>query len=300
MSFLKSVATATAEHFPVFPLLPDSKVPATKRGLGAATRNTEKIQSWWDRLPDANIGLVTGDGVLGLDVDVKGRVSGFASIASHAWWNGDKDTTWQDTFTVGTPSGGAHYYYRVDGAVKNRAGILPGVDIRGDGGYLVGCYSLINNRRYVPGDGVQEVQSITADGGLSLDEFTPDLAPAPAWLLDLLTDKGPVREKVFPDSPEACEDAAIAHPDSYLEAVLLGERQTLLAAVPGTRNHALNRASFKIGLRVGQGLLSFDDAESWLTGVASHMQDDDGHDPLDEWEIQSAVRSGLEAGASNV
>ena len=37
-----------------------------------------------------------------------------------------------------------------------------------------------------------------------------------------------------------------------------------------------------------------------LTGVASHIQDDDGRDPLDDWEIQSTVRSGLDAGASNV
>jgi len=38
---------------------------------------------------------------------------------------------------VGTPRGGGHYYFRYPGHhVKTIAGILPGIDIRGDGGFV--------------------------------------------------------------------------------------------------------------------------------------------------------------------
>ena len=41
------------------------------------------------------------------------------------------------TMTVKTGGGGYHFYYSVDGSVKNRTNVLKGIDVRGDGGYVV-------------------------------------------------------------------------------------------------------------------------------------------------------------------
>jgi putative DNA primase/helicase len=88
------------------------------------------IEGWWLRHPEANIGIVTGaiSGITVVDIDVKG------------------DTvvpldTFPPTFTVKTPSGGYHLYYQYDKDIKQTANTypqFPHVDIRNDGGYVVG------------------------------------------------------------------------------------------------------------------------------------------------------------------
>jgi predicted P-loop ATPase len=56
-----------------------------------------------------------------------------------------------DTYTVRTPTGGAHLYYSYpkDLDLGNRQGVFPGVDIRADGGFVVGEGSPhVNGSRY--------------------------------------------------------------------------------------------------------------------------------------------------------
>jgi len=85
----------------------------------------DTIRAWWATWPDANIGVITGEisGVAVVDIDVihGGRIDPFP-----------KDTT-----IVETGNGGFHFYYKYQPGVSNKTGILPGVDIRGDGGYVV-------------------------------------------------------------------------------------------------------------------------------------------------------------------
>ncbi len=72
------------------------------------------------------------------------------------------------TWTVKTPRGGTHYYFRWDSSFDSKTttktGILPSVDIRGNGGYVV-FY------------------------GFERPYFSTNLAQAPLWLIDLLPNK---------------------------------------------------------------------------------------------------------------
>lgn len=89
-----------------------------------------QVTTWWRRWPDANIAICTGkvSGLVVLDIDP--RHGGDESL---------KDLgRLPDTVTVLTGGGGEHLYYQHPGkAVHNGANLLPGIDIRGDGGYVI-------------------------------------------------------------------------------------------------------------------------------------------------------------------
>jgi hypothetical protein len=130
----------------VFPLFPNTKRPLIKKWPRLASSDPDQIIAWWMKWPDANIGVACGHGLLGLDVD--GR-QGLASLIAL-----DLPFDALDTFTVRTWSGGLHLYF--DGPdVENSVGrpddgrLGDGLDVRSEGGYLVGPGSVIDGRRYV-------------------------------------------------------------------------------------------------------------------------------------------------------
>lgn len=303
MVTLESVAVATAARFPVLPLMPGGKPPAVRRGVHSATRDLDQIRSWWQQLPNANLGIRTGAGVVGIDLDTKHGESGFVELCAYAHHSGIRDTEWLDTFTVTTPSRGLHLYYATEVEVPNRVGVLPGVDCRGEDGYLVGAYSRIGGRHYLPESRYTEEVEVDQVGIETLESFTPELAAIPEWLLELIAKPKPAATvRVFPEveilATEGSEETRVRDLPSYLEAVLLGERDRLLSAEPGTRNDALNRSAYRLGRHVGAGRLDLDNAEAWLLGVAGHMRVDESGERADLTvaEIRATVRSGLSAG----
>jgi hypothetical protein len=126
----------------------------------------EIIRGWWAQWPTANVGVVTGTtaGVIVLDVD---GPEGIATVES------------QPAFPL-TPrvstGHGRHYWFRhPGGAVRNFAKRLPGVDLRGDGGFVVAPPSL------------------HASGRSYRWEVAPEPAPlvdAPEWLLTAASPTG--------------------------------------------------------------------------------------------------------------
>ncbi|WP_306132156.1 bifunctional DNA primase/polymerase [Roseivivax marinus] len=145
---LLSAALDYAENgYPVFPamMVEGQKKPLVKWGKGEdghpilrmrrATTDPVTIKAWWARWPLAMIGMPTGErsGVVVLDVDRKCGVDGLANLR----------VAGLDPFTITpiialTPSGGLHFFMRYSGPLKNSAGLLAaGVDVRGDGGYIV-------------------------------------------------------------------------------------------------------------------------------------------------------------------
>lgn len=122
---------------PIFPCVPGGKQPLTSNGFHDATSNARAVHAWWQRTPEANIGLPTGSstGVLVVDVDVHTGGSGFAAFerarsAGHAEGWG---------WLVGTPSGGLHAYYPTTADQQQRSWQVPTshIDFRGDGGYII-------------------------------------------------------------------------------------------------------------------------------------------------------------------
>jgi hypothetical protein len=129
---LLAAALALAEQgLPVFPVKPRSKVPATVDGFKSATVDAEQLRAWWERWPNANVGVPTGavSGFVVLDVDA--RHGGLASLEKL------RDRL-PKTAQVLTGSGGFHHWFRYAGELRNSAGLLGvGLDVRGDGGYVV-------------------------------------------------------------------------------------------------------------------------------------------------------------------
>lgn len=133
----------------VFPLQPGTKIPYPgTNGVKDATDNADTIRAWFAVHPDANLALACGEpsGVWVVDLDVGHRegVDGFASLA-------EAGVELPATCFQDTPGGGRHYLYKCgDGQEppRNRNGLMPGVDIRGTGYYIVVAPSAINGRRY--------------------------------------------------------------------------------------------------------------------------------------------------------
>jgi hypothetical protein len=151
--------------WPVFPVKPGGKVPLTQHGLKDASLDPAELAGWWRRWPNANVAVRTGADarLVVLDVDGSGGLD-----TLHELETGHEPLP--ATASVVTPGGGQHFYFaHPGGEVRNSAGQLgPGLDIRGDGGYVLAPPSVgANGRRYEP------------------DARIP-LAPIPAWLLGLL------------------------------------------------------------------------------------------------------------------
>jgi Bifunctional DNA primase/polymerase, N-terminal len=124
---------------PVFPCNPATKRPLTPNGFKNATTDPGVISSWWHTWPPAMIGVPTGQVsgcfVLDIDQDEEKGVNGEASLAALAAREGPIPETAEQA----TPRGGRHLFFAHPGRkVKTTAGMLgPGLDIRGDGGYIV-------------------------------------------------------------------------------------------------------------------------------------------------------------------
>lgn len=136
--------------FAVFPLRQGGKEPLTKNGCKDASRDAGQAERWWDRWPEANIGIAAGSpsgGLVVIDVDVDEDRGVYGGESLRLWE--EEFSPLPPTLTALTGRGGAHYYFRTDREVRNRTGALEGVDVRGEGGYVVAPPSLHpNGRRY--------------------------------------------------------------------------------------------------------------------------------------------------------
>lgn len=159
-----SLAGAAAEYvgrffLPVFPLLPRSKEPATTHGVKDATMDAPGIGEWWAAHPEDNVGVALGDaagGVFAIDLDVHEDADkdGYTFLRE---WERDNGAL-PETASAITGSGGCHLLYRSREQVRCSVNRELGVDVRGEGGYVVAPPSVHpNGRRYeweVPPDEV--------------------------------------------------------------------------------------------------------------------------------------------------
>lgn len=122
----------------VFPLAYRNKVPAIEGGCKAATTEKSKIERWWNQNPRYNIGIATGNKsnglvVIDLDVDKNKGIVGYEVLRDWQNKHGELPETWQSI----TGRGGYHYFYKDTITHSNKVGLYEGVDIRGEGGYIV-------------------------------------------------------------------------------------------------------------------------------------------------------------------
>ena len=156
----------------VLPLRPRGKEPLTEHGVRDATTDPATIEAWWNRWPDANVGIATGavSGLVVLDVDPRnGGDEGLRDLLGrHGGWGIPADEGgYPDTHTVLTGGGGQHYYFAVEGPAPSRK-LAPGVDLKGDGGYVVAPPSLHpSGQSYMAEDSTEHLPPVSA----------------PAWIL---------------------------------------------------------------------------------------------------------------------
>ena len=242
------------------------KHPRVQGGCRSATADVEQVQRWWKRWPSANVGIATGRAsglvVVDIDPDHGGTDSMRRLVGEHG--------SVPRGPVVGTGSGGWHLYFRhpVE-EVRNSAGLLgPGVDVRGEGGYVIGPPS-----RHASG-GVYRWRTPV-----------PALPEMPDWLVDAVA-RRPLREL----SPHGAEPGRIDRDlSAWARTALLGEANRVRTAPMGQRNHTLNRAAFSLGQIVGTGVLAEDTVERVLSESAVAAG-------LGDRESIRTIRSGLSAG----
>lgn len=123
-----------------------------------------------------NVAIATGrvSGVFVVDVDIKNGAGGDDSLKDLEREHGDLPHTVEAI----TWSGGRHIFFKYpERGMGCRTGIRPGIDIRGDGGYVIAPPSVIEGRSYA-----WEVSHLPED---------TMIAEAPEWLLELLEEKQP-------------------------------------------------------------------------------------------------------------
>ena len=126
----------------VLPLKPD-KTPFTVHGVLDATKDEATISKWWAQWPAANIGIATGQASGGICVIDQDEKNGEHGIETFDKWIYDSMIYIDDTWESRTASGGRHTFFRSTIPVANRVGWLDGVDVRGDGGYIVAPPSVL-------------------------------------------------------------------------------------------------------------------------------------------------------------
>lgn len=91
----------------------------------------EKLEAAYKSYPNMNIGIVTGNDFIVVDIDPRhGGMESYEQL-KHLL---------PETLTVETGGGGLHLYYNKNDenlSIANKAGLYPGIDVRGDGGLVV-------------------------------------------------------------------------------------------------------------------------------------------------------------------
>jgi hypothetical protein len=132
VSTLEAALSYAEQGWPVFPCR--GKLPRLSNGFKGATRDAGLIQGWWSQWPDASIGIPTGkaSGLVVLDVDP--RNGGNESLLDLLERN---KAELPRTKSVKTGGGGAHFYFAMNGTPIATAQLAPGLDRKGEGGYVI-------------------------------------------------------------------------------------------------------------------------------------------------------------------
>ena len=162
-----------------------AKHPRTKNGLKDASTDRATIERWWKMWPAANVGLVVPPGYVVLDFDEDGpnAIVGDRPLPETA---------------VAQTGRGWHFLYRTERDLRPAVGVLPHLDVRAPGSYVVVAPS-----RHVSGRTYTWITPPTAE----------NIAAAPAWIGELvagepITVTGPAAP--VPDAiPEGGRNAAL-------------------------------------------------------------------------------------------
>lgn len=229
----------------VIPVHAGARVPIERDWPARLARTRGEVDAMLARWSGCNIGIATGvsSGIWVLDIDPGS--GGDAKLAALVAAYGRLP----ETYTVRTPSGGVHYYFRLPDDFEPRnvqhgqSGRLPiGIDVRGWHGQVVAP------------------PSTRPDGAYQLlTDF--EVARAPDWLLDLIR---PIQRepRAAPEWSGPTWSPGVG--DERVRAVLAvavpGELEQLANAAPGTRNETAFEVACRLLEFVNAGWIGHDDA----------------------------------------
>jgi len=126
-----AAALAYSERgFSVIPIRPDKQPFIQWKEFQTRRATKEEIKKWFSQWPKANVGIVTGEisGVFVVDCDSQEAYEKIQAMLPECFL----------TAIVKTPRGYHLYFaYASEKTISNAAGILPGVDVRAEGGYAI-------------------------------------------------------------------------------------------------------------------------------------------------------------------
>lgn len=251
-----------------------------------ATTDPEQIKRWWTAHPGAIPGIeLSKVSLLVIDADRHGGPDGVAEFEALVARHG--------ALPLGplteTAGGGLHYFFKqpLRKRLGNRKGALPpGVDVRGDGGWIV-----------APG-------STRSDGklwkplGPPLDRtFLAGTIPVvPDWVVDLIQSNVVRIDGGNPAHLQAERGESVkaqVRERAYASAALNGCADELRQAMPGRRNEILNSVAFRMGRMIASGWIEKPVVADalWAACEANGLVGDDGED-----SVQRSLASGIEAG----
>lgn len=281
---LDAALAYAARGWPVLPCHPKTKQPLIKGGFKNASRDPQQISEWLKKWPKALIAVATGpeSGIFVVDFDAgEDKDTGevfelpelIAAFEEHVRCKMPK------TCTSNTPRGGRHFFFALpdDGQIPSRIGIIPRVDVKGAGGYVI-----------VP-------PSVRADGvpytwAAAPEECPP--APPPIGLVSALEGKASLSLARPEPSGDTYKDRYSA---AYVSSALTGEASAVAATSSGGRNARLNQAAFRIGQIIEFCELTERQVIDTLEDAAARcgLTTDDG-----AASVRKTIASGLRAGRS--
>ena len=199
-----------------------AKHPQTRHGLKDATTDPKQITDWWSRSPESNIGVRTGENSGIVVVDIDPRHGGDKSMEELM----ERFGSIPETVESVTGGGGRHLVFQHPcRPISNRANVLPGIDLRGDDGYIVAPPSShASGNPYAWKDGH--------------DPFNRQPIPMPAWLLELVETR---------QSTNDIGRVAVSADDAHCERDRLTEDATLyIAGVRGVSEGERNSTAFSV------------------------------------------------------
>ncbi len=251
-SCLKPECTSVAKH-------PRSDGRLLPHGVHSASKDETTIRAWWERWPNANIGLAMGgpSGLVALDVDpAHGGEESLAQLLAEVG-------PLPATMTSLTGGGGRHLFFRPQCRLANSVGTLgAGLDVKSDGGYVVAPPSMHRSGRpyaWLAGHGPGEV----------------DIAPAPDWLGTGARGQG----------------AGVNRQSSIVNGAQRSALSTQHCIPEGERNTTL----FGLAARLRRGGLS---AEAVAAAVHAHNAAT-CQPPLAQAEVERLVASALRGGSDS-
>jgi Bifunctional DNA primase/polymerase, N-terminal len=215
------------------------KHPITTHGLNDASTNREQVQWWWQRFPQANIGLATGHLFDVLDVDGPTGERSMARLSA-------KHPFGPPGPLVRTGRGGWHVYLAPTGLGNPKPRGLEKVDWRGKGGYVLAPPS-----RHATGRRYHWIRD--------LDTPIPEVPPA---LRERLERPQPAQPAARP----SVRPLAPGHP--YGQRALEARLAEVARASKGDRNRTLYGAGLRLFSLVAGGVLDRAQVEAGLLNAA--------------------------------